>query len=50
MAALMLIAQGKSIMGEHVISPVVRVGGWLAVALMTAVTCVLLGTAITDRP
>jgi NRAMP (natural resistance-associated macrophage protein)-like metal ion transporter len=49
MAALMLIAQRKSIMGEHVITPSVRVGGWLAVALMTAVTFVLLGTAITDR-
>ena len=50
MVALMLIGQSKSIMGDHVISPAVRVGGWLAVALMTAVTFVLLGTAITDRP
>jgi NRAMP (natural resistance-associated macrophage protein)-like metal ion transporter len=46
MAALMLIAQRKSIMGPHVIKPAVRVGGWLAVALMAAVTVVLVGTAI----
>lgn len=48
MAALMLIPQRKSIMGEHVIRRAVRVGGWLAVAVMTAVTFVLLGTAVTD--
>ena len=46
MAALMLIAQRKSIMGPHVIGPWVRAGGWLAVALMVAVTVALLGATI----
>jgi Mn2+/Fe2+ NRAMP family transporter len=50
MVALMLTAQSKSIMSDHVISPAVRAGGWLAVALMTAATFVPLGTAITERP
>jgi len=49
MAALMLIAQRTSIMGPNVIGTRMRVAGWLAVALMAAVTFVLLGTAITDR-
>jgi Mn2+/Fe2+ NRAMP family transporter len=50
MAALMLIVQRKSIMGPHVIGPWVRVGGWISVLLMVAVTFVLVGTAFTDPP
>ena len=50
MAALMLIAQRRSIMGTNVIGTRMRVAGWLAVTLMTAATFVLLGTSITDRP
>ena len=49
MAAMMLIAQRTAIMGPNVIGTRMRLGGWLAVALMAAVTFVLLGTAITDR-
>jgi Mn2+/Fe2+ NRAMP family transporter len=50
MAAMVLIVQRETIMGPNVIGPRVRVAGWLAVALMAAVSFVLLGTAITDRP
>jgi hypothetical protein len=34
--------------GPNVIGTRMRIGGWLAVALMAAVTFVLLGTAITE--
>lgn len=48
MAAMMLIAQRTAIMGPNAIGTRMRIGGWLAVALMAAVTLVLLGTAITE--
>lgn len=50
MAAMMLIAQRRSIMGPNAIGTRMRVGGWIAVALMTAVMFVLLGSAIAGRP
>jgi Mn2+/Fe2+ NRAMP family transporter len=48
LAAMMLIARRPAIMGPNAMGTRMRIGGWLAVALMAAVTFVLLGTAITE--
>jgi Mn2+/Fe2+ NRAMP family transporter len=49
MAAMLLIAQQVEIMGPNAIGTRMRIGGWFAVALMAAVTFVMLGTAITNQ-